>query len=311
MKSDAQIPSSSRPSAGAMMAPIAETPVAEVPVAEVLVAETPIAEALVGEAQGAEAPVAPSFTPAPMETGRAGDGQSWAEQMEAGKEKAFQRSRPVKCARSQSRRREPKQLLPFPLWDSEGRLTSISQLYAHAAEQPIAKHNVAGSTIMHLHSEMLPQNARCLGNQVTCMIAEYHLTTSVQGPSSLSPIVPQEAAALLPALKHYVPGVMFEGTRDVRVMDWAKTLWVAVWLHQLDMAVGGEVLASETLEALRHHLGPLLESFLTLRTSNLTFPEVVDCVLKENHRTAKQSLHHLQGCHAHDHEVLDGLIKAH
>ena len=116
---------------------------------------------------------------------------------------------------------------------------------------------------------------------------------------------------MLPALKKYVPGVAFKGTRDVRVMDRAKTLQVAVWLHQLDMAMGGEVLASETLEALRHHLDPLLESFLTLRTSNLTFQEVVDCVQKKNHRALQQSLHHLRGCHVHDREVLDGLIKAH
>ena len=89
MKSDAQTPSSSRPNAGATVASITETPVVAVPVAE-----TP----------STEAPVAPSSTPAPMETGRAGDGQSWADQMEAGKDEAFQRSRPVKQARSQSRR---------------------------------------------------------------------------------------------------------------------------------------------------------------------------------------------------------------
>ena len=88
--------------------------------------ETPIAEAPVDEAQGAEALVVPSFTPAPMKTGRVGNGQSWAEQMEAGEEEAFQRSRPVKHTRSQSRRHEPKQPLPFPLQDSEGRLASIS-----------------------------------------------------------------------------------------------------------------------------------------------------------------------------------------
>ena len=88
MKSDAQTTSFSRPSVVAMAAPVAETPVVEAPVVE-----TPVDETL-----GAEAPVAPSPTPAPMETGGAGDGQSWAEQMEAGKDKAFQRSRPVKCA---------------------------------------------------------------------------------------------------------------------------------------------------------------------------------------------------------------------
>ena len=146
--------------------------------AEVPVAETPISEAPVDETLDAEAPVVPSSTPAPMETGGVGDGQSWADQMEASKDEAFQRSRPMKCARSQLRRHEPKPPLPFPLWDSEGRLTSISQLYAHVAEQPVAHHNVAGNAIMHFHLEVLLQDARCLGNQVTCMIVEYHLTAS-------------------------------------------------------------------------------------------------------------------------------------
>ena len=50
---------------------------------------------------------------------------------------------------------------------------------------------------------------------------------------------------------------------------------------------------------------------MTPRTSNLTFQEVVDCVLKENHSASKQSLHHFKGRHVHDHEVLEGLIKAH
>ena len=168
MKSDTQTTSSSRPSVGATVALVAETPVAETPVAEAPVDETP----------SAEAPVVPSSTPAPMETGGAGNGQSWADQIEAGEDEAFQRSRPMKHVRSQSRRREPKPLLPFPLLDSEGRLASVSQLYAHVAEQPVAQHNVAGSAIMHLHPEMLPQNARRLGNQVACMIAEYHLTAS-------------------------------------------------------------------------------------------------------------------------------------
>ena len=103
MKLDAQTPSSSRPSAGATAAPITETPVAEAPVVE-----TPIVEAPAEETPGAEAPVAPSSTPAPMETGRVGNGQLWAEQMEAGEDESFQRSWPAKCTRSQSRRCEPK-----------------------------------------------------------------------------------------------------------------------------------------------------------------------------------------------------------
>ena len=77
------------------------------------------------------------------------------------------------------------------------------------------------------------------------------------------------------------------------------------------MAVGGEALASKSLKASRHHLGLLLESFLTPRTSNLTYQEVVDRMLTENHRASEQSLHHLQGHRTHDREVLDGLIKVH
>ena len=142
------------------------------------------------------------------------------------------------------------------------------------------------------------------------MIAEYHLTASAR-QSSLRPIIPEEVAPLLPPLKNYLPGVAFEGTWDVRVVDHAMALQVAVWLHRLDMAMGGEVLASESLEASQHHLGPLLESFLTPRTSNLTYQEVVDRVLTENCRASEQSLHHLQGHRTHDREVLDGLIKAH
>ena len=303
MKSEAQTPSSSRPSAGATAVPMAETPVAEAPVAE-----TPIMEAPAEETP--EALVTPSSTPAPMETGGAGDGQSWAEQMEAGNEVSFQRSQPAKCAHSQSRRHEPKPWLPFPLQDSERRFTSVLQLYEHAAAQPATPHNVAGWVIRNLHPDLPPQQATRLGNQVECMIAEYHLTASAR-QSSLHPIIPPEAAPLLSPLKQYIPGVAFEGTWDVRVIDHAVALRIAVWLHRLDMAVGGETLASETLEASRHHQGPLLGSFLMPRTGNLMYQEVVDCMLKENPLASEKSLRDLQGCCACDREVLDGLIKAH
>ena len=114
------------------------------------------------------------------------------------------------------------------------------------------------------------------------MIAEYHLTDSARGSSSLSPILPEEAATLLPPIKDYVPGVAFEGTRDVKVVDHARTLRVAAWLHQLDMATRGDGMASETLGASRHSQNPLLKSILTPMMSNLTFQEVVDRILHEN-----------------------------
>ena len=68
----------------------------------------------------------------------------------------------------------------------------------------------------------------------------------------------------------------------MRVLDHAKTLRVAVWLHHLDMAVGGDQAASETLNASWHCLGRLLESFLIPTTHDLTFREVVARCLYEN-----------------------------
>ena len=270
MKAEAQTPSSSRPSAVATAVPVVETPIAEASVEEIAVMETSVMEAP-AETPGAEAPIAPSTLPAPMETGGVGDGSSWAEQMEAHEEE-FQRSRPAEHPHSQSRRCEPTPRLPFPFQNSEGRFASVVRLYQHAATQPATPYNVAGQVIMHMHPDLLPQKATSLSNQVACMIVEYHLTVSTQ-QSGLHPKVPHEVAP---------PGVSFKGSRDVRVMDHAVALRVAVWLHRLDMAVEGKVLASGTLEAGQHRLGPLLESFLVPRTSSLTYQEVVDWVLTEN-----------------------------
>ena len=217
----------------------------------------------------------------------------------------------MKHRRSQSRRQEERPTLPFPLQDSEGRLASILQLYQHVGEQPVAHHNVAGRGIMHLHPEVLPCEATHLGNQVICMIAEYHLTGSAQGLLSLSPVLLEVATTLLPPIKDYVPSVAFEGTRDVRVVDHARTLRVATWLHCLDMSTRGDGIASETLEASRHSQGPLLDLFLTPMTSNLTFKEVVDHILYKNRCDAQRLLDDLRACCAHIHEELDDLTKTH
>ena len=190
---------------------------------------------------------ATSDVPAPMETGGAGDGQSWAEQAEA--EDNFKRDRPVKHCRSQLRRQEDRSTLPFPLQDDEGRHTSTQQLYEHAGQQPLACHNVAMVGITHLHPEVLPCEARSLGNQVLCMIAEYHLTSNAQGSLSLSPVLLEGARDLLPPIEGYIGGGTFQGTRDVRVVERAKTLQIATWLHRLDMVVEGDGIASQTLEA--------------------------------------------------------------
>ena len=99
--------------------------------------------------QGATADV-----PAPMETGGAGDGHSWAERTKD--EDDFKRCRPVKCPRSQSRRQENRPTFPFPLQDEEGRHTCAQEIYRHSGQQLPARHNVATMEITHLHLEVLP-----------------------------------------------------------------------------------------------------------------------------------------------------------
>ena len=115
------------------------------------------------------------------------------------------------------------------------------------------------------------------------MIMEYHLASHTQGSSSLSPVLLEAATELLPPIDKYTGGVGFHGTRDVRVVERAKTLRITTWLHRLDMAaVEGDQIASQTLEAARHRKGPLVDLLLAPMTGNLTFTEVVDRVLDEN-----------------------------
>ena len=42
-----------------------------------------------------------------------------------------------------------------------------------------------------------------------------------QVPTTMSPVLPEAAKLLLPAIKMYVSNISFEGTRDVRVLDHA------------------------------------------------------------------------------------------
>ena len=119
----------SGPSIGATAAPTQETPAEEPPVEETPAEEPPV------EKTPAAGP-SRSNTPAPMETGGVGDSQSWAKWVETSLEAEFRQARPPKCPRSQSRRQETWPMLPFPLQDVEGRLTSVERLYEYAGKQP-------------------------------------------------------------------------------------------------------------------------------------------------------------------------------
>ena len=96
-RGEGPVAGSSEPGAGTTTAPTQETPTEEPPIVKAPVSDAPCSD-----------------TPAPMETGGAGDGRSWAEQVETGLEAEFRQTRPPKHPRSQSRRQEMGLALPLP-----------------------------------------------------------------------------------------------------------------------------------------------------------------------------------------------------
>ena len=97
----------------------------------------------------------------------------------------------------------------------------------------------------------------------------------------------------------------------MRVLDCAKTLRVAVWLHRLDMSIRGNEEALQTLDASQHCLGCLLESFLVPATHGLSFREVVAWCLYKNRQDAQHRLDDLVTHRNSVREALDGLMEAH
>ena len=196
-----------------------------------------------------------SDPPMPMETGGAGDGQSWVEQAEGSTEEEWRRDRPAKHYQSSSRKWEGWSTNPFPLQDSKRRHEAVQQLYWHAGEHTLAHYDVAAQGMACQHPDMASGMAKNLKNQVLCMISEYHLTCLSQGPSYISPVLPEAAKDLLPPVEGYMADGGFQGTRNLRVLEKAKTLQVAVWLHRLDMAAAGDGMASYSLDAAWHGRG--------------------------------------------------------
>ena len=91
------------------------------------VEETPtISPPMLGK-EGSMTQGARSDPPMPMETGQAGDGQSWVEQAEASANEEWRRGRPTKHHWSMSRKWEGQSTNPFPLQDNEGRHEVVQQ----------------------------------------------------------------------------------------------------------------------------------------------------------------------------------------
>ena len=272
--------------------------------------ETPITSPHMPGEEGGMTQGACSDPPIPMETGGAGDGQSWAEQAEAGTEEEWRRDRPAKHHRSSPRRWEAHSTNPFPLQDSEGRQEAVQQLYWHAGEHVLAHHDVAAQGMASHYPDMESGAAKSLNNQVLCIL-EYHLTCLSQGPSYVSLVLPEAAKNLLPSMEEYLAGSDFQGTQDLRVLERAKTLRVAVWLHRLDMATTGNGEAYYSLEVTRHNRGPLVEFLLALQESSLKFEEVINRVLAENQYKIESSLDHIRELWAQLRRELDDLSQAH
>ena len=142
------------------------------------------------------------------------------------------------------------------------------------------------------HPEIGAEELQRLNNQVLLMIAEYHLTSASQGTHRILPVLPEGAARLMPPLDNYLPG-SFDGCRDVRVTDRAQILYVAAWLHRLDLSTtyGAEIAASPRVED--YDIRPLLEYFLMPKLSDITLEEVAARVAQENRWDMELSLRDL------------------
>ena len=236
----------------------------------------------------------------PNETGGAGDGQSWAEQAEASADEEWRRGRPAKHRWSTSRKREDR---------------STVRQYSSSTGMQVSSHR---PVTMWLPREWLTitltlgaGQAKSLNNQVLCMILEYHLTCLSRGSSCISPVLPEAAKDLLPPVEEYLASDSFQGTRDVRVLEKAKTLRVAVWLHRLDIATAGDEMTSLFLDVTQYSRGPLLEFLLAPQTSSLIFEKVIQRVLAENHYRTESLLDDIQKLWARLQRELEDLSQAH
>ena len=228
---------------------------------------------------------------AARDMGGAGDSSGWSGRA-ASRKPCTTQSCSRKRRRSQSRRRDSRPTVPFPLQEHEGRLQAIQMLYEEAGEHRLASEMTALRGSWESHPEMGAEELQRLNNQVLLMIAEYHLTSASQGTHRILPVLPEGAARLMPPLDSYLPR-SFDGCRDVRVTDRAQILRVATWLHHLDLSTmyGVEIAASPRVED--YDIGPLLEYFLMPKLSDITLEEVAARVAQENCRDMEASLRDL------------------
>ena len=175
---------------------------------------------------------------------------------------------------------------PYLIGTAQVRREAIGQIYDHVASKDPPPCNVASEVIWAYYPGIEARTLKTWACQVLCMISEYHMACVTRGSLVTSPILPGVIEDKLPPLTGYALPEDRSGVTDVRVWDHqARTLWVAIWLHRLDMALSEEPAALGSLVWARHSLGHLLPYFLAPGTAwGLQFEDVVDQVLQENRK---------------------------
>ena len=152
---------------------------------------------------------------------------------------------------------------PYPIGTAQVRWEAIDQIYNSVDGKDPPPCNIASEALRAYYSGADPQTLKTWTCQILCMISEYHMACMTRGSLVTSPILPGVIKDRLPPLMDYALPKDRSGVTDIRVWDHqARTLWVAVWPHRLDMALSEEPIASGSLVWARHSLASLLAYFL-------------------------------------------------
>ena len=137
---------------------------------------------------------------------------------------------------------------PYLIGMVQARREAISQIYSHVDGKDPPPRNIASEALRAYYSGVDPQTLKMWACQILCMISEYHMACMTRVSPVTSPILPREIEDRLPPLTDYASPEDRLGATDVRVRDHqARTLWVAVWFHRLDMALSKEPATSGSL----------------------------------------------------------------
>ena len=175
---------------------------------------------------------------------------------------------------------------PYPIGTAQVRWEAIGQIYNRVDGKDLPPCNIASEAIQAYYPRAEPQTVKTWACQVLCMISKYHMACKTRGSPVTSPILPGVIKDRLPPLTDYALPEDRSGVTNVRVQDHqARTLWIAIWLHRLDMALSEEPAALGSLVQARHSLRCLLAYLLAPGTTwGLQFEDVIDQVLRENRR---------------------------